>query len=224
MNLPLLASELPLPRHRLVRIFPAAWEALLASRADIAREPIVLEWARRSWPLIVRRPLPAEVGGLALGLPLPPSAGKRRIAVAVSPDDIASLSALPTLCDVVSAAPEPWLPCLRELAALAERYEMQTGIFGSLGWQWLTGLNYLGPESDVDITWTPNSPDLVEAFLVDLAGLDARAPMRLDGELLLRSGDGVNWRELYSKSHHVAVKTAADVELHYRESFVGALS
>lgn len=224
MNSPLLAPDRPLPRHRLVRLFPAAWEALLASRADIAREPIVVEWARNSWPLIVRRPSTTDVGDLALGLPLPPSAGKRRIAVTVSLDDVASVSALPTLGDVVSTAPERWLPCLRELAALAARYQMQTGVFGSLGWQWLTGLNYLAPKSDIDITWTPSSPALVEAFLADLADVDARAPMRLDGELLRRSGDGVNWRELVSRNAQVAVKTAIDVELHSRDSFVGAFS
>jgi len=31
-----------------------------------------------------------------------------------------------------------------------------------------------------------------------IAAIEARAPMRLDGEILLSDGGGVNWRELHS--------------------------
>jgi phosphoribosyl-dephospho-CoA transferase len=45
--------------------------------------------------------------------------------------------------------------------------------------------------------------------------------MRVDGELLRTDGAGVNWRELHAGDAELALKTAADVVLYSRESFIG---
>jgi phosphoribosyl-dephospho-CoA transferase len=222
MNSPLLRFDSPFRRHRLVRVLPAAWDALLASRPDLADEPLLRDWANNHWPLIVRRPMPGEEAGLALGLPLPPSAGKRRIALQCQPGDIASVMPLPGLAEVFGTPPESWLPSLRELLLLAAKYEVTTGVFGSLAWQWLTGLTYLSPGSDIDLAWDLPRHDRVDRFLDELADLDARAPMRLDGELVRADGAGINWRELHAGDAELALKTATDVVLYPRKSFIGA--
>lgn len=222
MNSPSLRFDALHQRHRLVSVFPAAWDALLASRNDLADEPLLRDWARNHWPLIVRRPMPGEEGGLTLGLPLPPSAGKRRIAVQLQPEDIAWVTPLPSLADVFATAPDAWHASLRELLGLATTYEVRTGVFGSLAWQWLTGLPYLSPGSDIDIAWERPCRDRIDPFLEALADLDARAPMRLDGELVRTDGAGVNWRELHASDAELALKTAVDVVLYPRESFIGA--
>src|ERR1700689_994598 len=79
VNSPSPRAEPPLRRHQLVRVYPAAWESLLRARADLAGEPLLQDWARQGWPLIGRGPGPLDGEGVLLGLPLPPSSGKRRV-------------------------------------------------------------------------------------------------------------------------------------------------
>ena len=215
-------AEPPLRRHQLVRVYPAAWESLLRARADLAGEPLLQDWARQGWPLIGRRRGPLDGEGVLLGLPLPPSRGKRRIAVEMRAGDIASVSPLPSLSEVLGTAPVAWQRCLRELTDLSRAYEVHGGVFGSLCWQWLTGLTYLGARSDVDIAWTLPRPDRLERFLENLAEIDARAPVRLDGELVRADGAGANWRELHAGGAELALKTASQALLYARADFIGA--
>lgn len=211
-----------LPRHQLVRIRPQAWDRLLASRPDLAGESLLPGWAARGWPLIARRALPEEnAEELTLGLPLPPSAGKRRIAVQLQPADIASSAPLPELAQAADAAPQAWRTCLLELSDIAARYEVRLRVFGSLAWQHLTGLTYLGPGSDLDLTWTLPRRNHIGPLLAELAQLEARAPMRLDGELVRADGAGVNWREVHAGASELALKTAAEVVLCPIDDFVG---
>ena len=209
-------------RHQLVFPRPAAWDSLVQSRDDLAGESLVRDWVRNGRPLIMRRRLPSDIDGLSLGLPLPPSAGKRRIAVQLHHEDIASTRPLPELTEVLGSAPVEWRHFLGELAGIARNFGVHAGVFGSLGWQWLTGLNYLGPHSDVDIAWALPPRDRIEQLLEDLAELDSRSPVRLDGELVREDGAGVNWRELRAGGAELALKTASDVILYSRASFLGA--
>lgn len=224
MNSPAPQSDQPLQRHQLVRVRPAAWDALLASQDDLANEPLLRDWARRGWPLIVRRPSPGDVAGLPLGLPLPPSAGKRRIAIQMHAEDIIASERLPTLAECFDTAPPAWQPSLRQLMALAKKDGVQARVFGSLAWQRLTGLEYLSPRSDLDIIWTLPGLDVIHMFLADLAAIESHAPMRLDGELVRADGAGVNWRELHAAASELVLKTATDVILCPRESFMGTSS
>jgi len=209
-------------RHQLVFAHRAAWDSLVQSRDDLAGDSLVRDWVRNGWPLIMRRRLPGEIDGLSLGLPLPPSAGKRRIAVRLHHEEIASTRPLPELTEVLRGAPVQWRPFLGELAGIARTYGVRAGVFGSLGWQWLTGLNYLGPRSDVDIAWSLPSRDRIDQLLEDLAELDSRSPVRLDGEFVREDGAGVNWRELRAGTAEVALKTASDVIPYSRAAFLGA--
>jgi phosphoribosyl-dephospho-CoA transferase len=124
----------------------------------------------------------------------------------------------------MQASPNAWLPCLRELDGFAKTYGVQAGVFGSLAWQWLTGLHYLGSNSDIDIAWTLPSRDRIEPFLDDLADIESRAPMRLDGELIRHDGTGVNWREVQGGHADLALKTATEVVMCSREAFIGELA
>ena len=215
-------AEPPLRRHQLVRLYPAAWESLLRARSDLAGEPLLHDWATQSWPLVARRRGPLDGDGVLLGLPLPPSAGKRRIAVEVRAGDVASVGALPSVSEVLGTAPVAWRPCLQELMDLSRAYSVRGGVFGSLCWQYLTGLAYLGPYSDVDIAWTLPRADRLEGFLRDLADIDARAPVRLDGEVVHADGAGAKWRELHAGGPEIALKTASRVLLYARADFIGA--
>jgi phosphoribosyl-dephospho-CoA transferase len=206
------------PRHGLVRIAPAAWPALVRAQGLDAM-PLVRDWAARGWPLIVRRPAPGETG-VPLGLPLPPSAGKRRIALCAPPAWIAAQASLPTLAEAAACAPVAWRDCVSELDALAKRQRVTCRVFGALAWQTLTGLDYLHERSDLDLLLdVPADAHAQRALLDALAALAARAPMRIDGELVRGDGAGVNWRELHVGGE-VVVKTATDVALCGADAFL----
>ncbi|WP_065500337.1 malonate decarboxylase holo-[acyl-carrier-protein] synthase [Burkholderia stabilis] len=216
-------AEMPLRRHTLVTLTAAGWGAAFARDPALAADPLVRAWAERGWPLIVRRASPdeADAGRVPLGMPLPPAAGKRRIVLNVAADALATVGPLPALADVLAAAPDAWHAPLRELDALGARCGVQGRVFGSLAWQALTGERYLGASSDLDIVFPlPNAASLAP-LLDGLAAIDARAPMRIDGELLRDDGAGVNWRELHARLPDVAVKTAIAVELMPAGAFTG---
>lgn len=180
-------------RHDLLTVAPAAWAALLAERPDLDGIPHLAGWAERGWPVIVRRRVPGEDAALVpAGLPLPPALGKRRIGLALAPSAIRPRPGL-TLAAARAAAPAPWYPTLDALDALGRAHGRVPRVFGGLLWQALTGLAYLSPSSDLDLLW-PGAAD--RGFLEGLARIEAGAPMRLDGELLLDDGFGVNWREV----------------------------
>jgi phosphoribosyl-dephospho-CoA transferase len=190
----------------MVRLAPASWRALLAGRPDLEGLPLVATWAERGWPLVVRRPLCGEAG-LALGLPLPPALGKRRLSFLVEPSAVLSIEPPPRLADTVPVAPAAWGPTLHRLLAL----DPETRTFGSLAWQHLTGLPYLSPTSDIDLLWRLDGS--AERLLAGLAAIDRDAPMRLDGECIGPGGVAVQWRELAGDAPEIMVKSLRDVAL-----------
>jgi phosphoribosyl-dephospho-CoA transferase len=130
-------------------------------------------------------------------LPLPPSHGKRRIALSFPPG--AALTALPPvlLRDAAPAAPAVWQPVIAALVAFGEGAGMGPCVFGALLWEHVTGLPYLTAGSDLDLLWqVPDEAAAGSLIHVLLLRLDARGPVRLDGELMLPEGAGVKWREL----------------------------
>ncbi|WP_241199404.1 malonate decarboxylase holo-[acyl-carrier-protein] synthase [Burkholderia multivorans] len=127
----------------------------------------------------------------------------------------------PAFADVLAAAPHAWRLTLRELDALGARCGVQGRVFGGLAWQALTGDSYLSASSDLDVLFPLPAASCIAPLLDGLATIAARAPMRIDGELLRDDGAGVNWRELQARLPEVAVKTAIAVELMPAAAFAG---
>ena len=149
---------------------------------------------------------------MALGLPLPPTAGKRRLSVLMRTDDIVSTAPPLSLSAAVGAAPRTWLDTLDKVERLASRHGVEARVFGSLAWRKLTGLEYLTAGSDLDLL-LPLPPSDLARLTADLAAIEAAAPMRLDGELVRADGAAVNWRELHAGAPEVLVKTTRGVAL-----------
>ncbi len=183
-------------RHDLLDVEPGAWAAALAERPDLVGVPHVAGWIEAGRPVILRRAHPGEAGGVPVGLPLPPGDGKRRIGLALPPEAVRPRAPV-LLTEARDAGPPAWAATVEALLALGARQNFAPRPFGSLLWQSLTGLTYLSAGSDLDLLWPV--PGAVPSALLDgLAAIEARAPMRLDGEILLTDGGGVNWRELHA--------------------------
>lgn len=211
-------------RHDLVFIHPRAWRTELAERADLVRSPVVWSWADRRWPLICRRATQIDTGSIAVGLPLPPSAGKRRLAFRFRHQDIVATSGPPLLEVATRFAPHAWRSTLETLDELAASHFAVARVFGSLAWQSLTSLPYLTEHSDLDLLLYIDRRTDVRRLTRDLAGLESRAPFRIDGELMRADGAAASWHELHAGGREILVKTPHSIMLVPTERFVNGES
>jgi phosphoribosyl-dephospho-CoA transferase len=200
-------------RHDLTFVNPSAWRSLLATRADLAGDRLVARWVDSGWPLIGRRAMPGEVHGVALGLPLPPFAGKRRLSFLMQPQDIISTSRPLALSSASRGAPREWWSTLDALAALASQHLVEARVFGSLAWRVLTGLDYLTDRSDLDLLLQVDRDTDLPRLAAGVAAIEAAAPMRLDGEFVRDDGAAVNWREFHAGAPQILVKTVGGIAL-----------
>ncbi|WP_375380123.1 malonate decarboxylase holo-[acyl-carrier-protein] synthase [uncultured Sphingomonas sp.] len=186
----------------MVRLDPARWPEILASQSAARGIPDLSGWIDAGRPLVARRAACGDGAGLVpLGLPLPPSLGKQRLAFAVVPDAILSDAPPPSLADALQRAPASWQPTIAAILALAP----ETRCFGSLAWEYLTGLPYLSATSDLDLIW-PVADAAGAARLASLAQIDAATPMRLDGEFVTATGLAIPWREWASDAPELLAK------------------
>lgn len=189
-------------RHELV------WFAAGAAHpSDDADRAEIEAWCAAGRPAIVRTVAARDrAGEIPLGIPLPLDKGRRRIALTVSPDAVTFRDALPDLETCWPWAPHDWQPSLRSVASRAAHLGIEIRVHGSLGWQVLTNLTYLRPQSDIDLLLRAPS-DLpaghLGMLLRDLAASDAP---RFDGEVELGEGGTVAFRELLADSEQVLVK------------------
>lgn len=217
---PSKTSERSAGRHDLVFVSSAGWRTMLATRGDLAADPLIARWSGQGWPTIRRRAMPAEASGVALGLPLPPSAGKKRLAFLLQTDDIVTVARPPLLDATCGSAPSAWWPTLDRLGELAFRHSVQARVFGSLAWQTLTGLSYLTGRSDLDLLLDVRRDTDLDRLAADVAAIEARAPMRLDGELMREDGAAVNWREFHDGTSEVLIKRLDGAALLDRNLFM----
>lgn len=184
---------LALARHRLVWPAPPAWAALLAqSTGDATAHAVVRHWAAHHLPLVVgRQPDGLPAHEVAFGLPAPLRWGRRRLGLRLAESQLSHSGAFPTLAQV--ARRFPWR---REGAALASRLAAlgtRPQVFGSHGWQVLSGLPCLREGSDLDLLIAVESLDQAGAVVDALAA--AALPCRIDGELVFGDDHAVAWRE-----------------------------
>ncbi|UWU78787.1 malonate decarboxylase holo-[acyl-carrier-protein] synthase [Bradyrhizobium huanghuaihaiense] len=225
MTSPCKHAERPPGRHDLVFVSPAGWRTMLDARGDLATDALVARWPKMRWPTIRRRALPGETKGLALGLPLPPSAGKKRISLLVDNDHVTSVERPPLLRQARAYAPRNWWPTLDRLDALARRDAVDARAFGSLAWQSLTGLDYVTTRSDLDVLFEFRTETDIDRLVADVAAIEADVPMRLDGELMGADGAAVNWREFHGGASELLVKSIDSVGLLGRHQFIsGAMA
>lgn len=207
--------NMPFERHRMIWVEPARWSAVIADEPALANEPLVAGWAGAGWPVISRRAACDDtVSTIApLGLPLPPAWGKARLSLRVPFDAIVDDAPAPLLRAAAPAAPAAWQA---SIAALLE-LDRDVRCFGSLAWQYLTGLPYITASSDLDLLWDVPTAIRANTLVAQIERVAQTAPMRIDGELLAPSGQAVQWTEWRSDASILLAKSIDGVRLVERE-------
>ena len=178
-----------------------------------AQAALVARWGEAGWPVVVRRAAADEAPGvLPVGVPLPPSLGKARVALSVPAgvswrrvDGVA-------LTEVRDVAPIAWRDAINAIVSLGRSLALVPRVFGALLWQSVTGLAYLHAASDLDLLWPVTDAAALDPLFDGLVRIEAACSMRIDGEVLVADG-GVNWRELATARRggaEIALIKAAD--------------
>ena len=189
----------PLRRHRLAHLSSEGWHEVLARAWDDEARACLSHWASQRLPLVVTRQHAAGnaagAAPIALGLPAPARWGRRRLALQVAHEALLCFDEFPRAAEATRLLPRAARTAWRALdAALAGR-QATARVYGSYGWQLLSGLDHLGPESDIDV-WVAVD-DVVQADAVAqlLQDFGVGQKLRLDGELVFPDGAAVAWRE-----------------------------
>ncbi len=183
----------PLHRHQIAWLSHPGWQRLLDGDWDDEARTCLLHWAEHSLPVVVTRQAPDD-DAIALGLSAPARWSRRRLALRVARADVLYFDEFPRLEKVVAQ-----LPCgarlpARELTAALQGSCATARVYGSHGWQQLTGLAHVREGSDVDL-WI-GVADAEQADAVAAALNAFAAPQcRLDGELVFPGDSAVAWRE-----------------------------
>jgi phosphoribosyl-dephospho-CoA transferase len=187
----------PLHRHQLARLSLEGWAVVLDRPWDRQARECLAHWAEHQLPLVVtRQPPEATAEGLvALGLPAPGRWDRRRLALQVPRAALVGFCEFPRLAEVLHLFPAATRASMLALLAGLEGCGGRAHVFGSHGWQAITGLDHLRPGSDLDLSVAVANAAQADAVAQVLASADDAALPRLDGELLLADGAAVSWRE-----------------------------
>lgn len=185
-----------LRRHQLARLSDAGWSAVLARPWDAQARECVAHWAAHRLPLVVtRQPADADdVGPIALGLPAPTRWGRRRLALQVPRAAVLCFDEFPRVAEVLGLLPRSARGAVCDLLAGLAECHAAARVFGSYGWQALSGLDHLRPGSDIDLWVTVDDAPHADAVSCRLQSFSAARP-RLDGEIVFGDGAAVAWRE-----------------------------
>jgi phosphoribosyl-dephospho-CoA transferase len=185
-----------LRRHQLVYLTDAGWKAVLERPWDAQARDCLSHWAMRRLPLVVTRQ-GAEVaaaGSIALGLPAPARWDRRRLALHVPRGSVLCQDEFPRIDGALSLLTRTRRSALQALHSGLREACATARVFGSHGWQLLTGLEYLRPGSDLDL-WVAVDDAAHADSAAALLRSFASERLRLDGEFVFGDGSAVAWRE-----------------------------
>lgn len=188
----------------------------LAGGADADETALIDAWLKAGHPAIVRRSEIALDDHVALGIALPTRLGRRRIALQVPERAIVKQAMPPELAEALICAPAEWQDRLQEIASELDRLGADVHVYGSLGWQFLTGEIYLRPQSDIDLLIVPRENCDAECLLAAFESCARHETPRLDGEVTIGPDRAVAWRELLASSEGILVRGRARLALESR--------
>lgn len=156
-----------------------------------------MHWATHGLPLVVTTRQSVDAAAdhvIALGLPAPTRWARRRLALQAPRSSVAGVAEFPGLDEVAAL-----LPCEARAPASDLRNRLSACgasacVYGSYGWQALSGLEHIRPTSDLDVWVGVTNAMHADGVAERLTAFDAGGPS-LDGELMFPDGAAVAWRE-----------------------------
>ena len=185
----------PFRRHSLARLDVDHWSAALQQPWDVQARDCIAYWAAQQLPLVVaQQPISLAPDRITLGLAAPLRWGRRRLNVQVPISGLLWLDQFPIASSIGCLLPVdargPWQELCCHLVAAG----VELRVYGSYGWQHLTGLDHVHPGSDLDLLmWVPDARS-ADRVVQTLRAAPLAKP-RLDGELIFADGSAVAWRE-----------------------------
>jgi len=181
-----------LHRHQIARLTAAGWQRLLARDWDAEALACLRHWATHGLPLVVTRQRD-EDDGIAMGLSAPRRWKHRRLALRVDKSAVLYFDEFPRLDQLIAQLPQSARAPARQLALALRACGTTARVYGSHGWQHLTGLQHVREGSDLDVWVSVDSEGQADAVAAALNAFESRT--RLDGELVFDDGSAVAWRE-----------------------------
>ena len=118
--------------------------------------------------------------------------------------------------EVASLDYEHRTPALKALGALSARHPL--GVWGSAALEIVTGLPYTDSLSDVDLLVRGCCAEELFELSRDVTATESELGIRIDVEISLNNGYGINLKEYNSSSPEVLAKGVSDVILLNREA------
>ena len=217
----------PLHRHQIAWLSEAGWHAVQQHDRDATARDCLAHWAARRLPLVVtRQDPPTDDDTIALGLPAPGRWARRRLAISVRRCDVLYFDEFPLADRLLGLLPATARPAWRGLCADLQRAHAHARVYGSYGWQLLSGLDHVHEGSDIDLWLSVTDLAQADAAAACLQSASSKLP-RLDGELMFDDGSAVAWREWLAwragRVKSLLVKTIAGSALVHAQGWQGAL-
>lgn len=209
----------PLHRHQIARISAAGWQGVCQREWDDTARACLNHWAAHDLPLVVTRQrcgIDDAGDDVALGLPAPGRWDRRRIALQIPRREVLYFDEFPCVgavtCLLPKAAREPW----RRLRTGLDALGVTARVYGSYGWQKISGLDHVRSGSDIDVWIEVSNADQADAVAALLQGFSS-PQLRLDGELAFGERSAAAWREWMAwragSTKALLVKTIAGASL-----------
>ena len=208
-------------RNQLVWLTEPAWQAVLARDWDAQALAILRHWHAKQLPLVVCRQRgteqPQTRERVSLGLPAPNQWERRKLALDVALEDVARIGDFPLVKQVLNDTSllQGGEAQLQSVMSQAQALGVHLRVYGSYGWQSLSGLPCVREASDLDLLAPVQ--DLATAAQVAQLLQGLQLGPRVDGELLFPNGWAIAWREyaqlLSGQVDRVLVKQREGVQL-----------
>ena len=186
--------DLLFQRHDLVWLSAQGWEQI-RPQIPLAWHSESLRWQYGDWPLVVTRRdhhLPSEQLNLGLVF-LQPDGSTQACRVAVSSHHITGHQPCLALHSILSHVLPEWQPGLQALHQAGREAGITVRVYGLAAWQFLTGLSYLQPDTEIRLLFRPQDQEHLVSGLTILRHFSSSLPLR--GEIVFPGGAAVSWRE-----------------------------
>lgn len=184
-----------LHRHQIAWLSRAGWRKIQDRDWDEQARNCLTYWATRSLPLVVtRQGENMDAASVALGLPAPGRWNHRRLALSAARSDVLYFDEFAPAERVVGLLSASVHPSWKSLCTQLKATDTRARVYGSYGWQLLSGLGHVRAGSDIDLWLSVSDADQADAVAACLQSF-ASESLRLDGELMFADGWAVAWRE-----------------------------